>query len=318
MGKNDKNILLVGGCGYLGGALTDILKNSSYNVKVYDNLVYEETYRKNIDFVYGDIRDRDKLKKHLDWSDTVIWLAALVGDGACSINPILAEEINTESVKWLSENFNGKIVHLSTCSTYGMKEGILDENSETNPLSIYAITKLKSEQYLKGKNAIIFRLGTLFGVGDLFSRIRLDLVVNVLVVNAVKTNSITLFGGNQYRPLLHVKDVANMIYQVLDDKYANKRGIYNLHYKNMKIIDLADVFKKHFPDLIVNKTEMSFQDLRNYRVSSDKAIKELDFNPTYTIDYGIKQIKELIIDSRIKNTNNNRYNNYQYLIEKMI
>ena len=135
-------VLIVGGAGYLGGALTDELKHTANNVYVYDSLLFEDSYRKDINFIRGDIRDRELLKQWLDWADVVVWLAAIVGDGACAINPALSTEINQESVKWLADNFNGRIIFMSTCSVYGAKDGILTEESDVNPLSIYASTKL--------------------------------------------------------------------------------------------------------------------------------------------------------------------------------
>ena len=98
------NVLVVGGAGYVGGGIVDKLKEN-HNVTVFDSLIYEESYRKDVNFVYGDIRDKDKLLSVLNKNDAVIWLAALVGDGACSINPELTFEVNSESVKFLAENF---------------------------------------------------------------------------------------------------------------------------------------------------------------------------------------------------------------------
>jgi len=95
------NILVVGGAGYLGGAVTDLLAESGNTIIVYDILLYEESYRKDVPFVYGDVRDRVKLKKYLDWADAVIWLAALVGDPACSLNEELTIDINKNSVQYL-------------------------------------------------------------------------------------------------------------------------------------------------------------------------------------------------------------------------
>ena len=212
------NILVVGGAGYVGGGIVDKLKKN-HNVTVYDSLIYEESYRKDVDFVYGDIREQKKLLPLLDKCDAVIWLAALVGDGACAINPELTFEINSDSVKFLAENFNKRIVFLSTCSVYGAQEGLLDETSTINPLSEYASSKVQAEDYLKDSNAIIFRLGTLFGISDEFSRIRLDLVVNILVTKALTEGKLTVFGGDQWRPLLHVIDVANAISH---NKFENK------------------------------------------------------------------------------------------------
>ena len=97
-------VLVVGGAGYIGGALTDLLQKTSYEVRVYDALLYEEEYRKPIGFVYGDVRDRDTLSPNLKWADVVIWMAALVGDGACALNPDVAVEINQHAVAWLSDH----------------------------------------------------------------------------------------------------------------------------------------------------------------------------------------------------------------------
>jgi nucleoside-diphosphate-sugar epimerase len=303
-------ILVVGGAGYIGGALVDLLLQKAHSVRVYDALLYEESYRKPVDFVFGDIRDHDKLLPHLKWADVVVWLAALVGDGACALNPEVSVEVNQESVRWLADNFDRRIVYLSTCSVYGAQDGVLDESSPTNPLSVYAVTKLAAEDYLKGKNTLIFRLGTIFGVGDLFSRVRLDLVVNILTVRAATKGEITVFGGDQFRPLLHVRDVGHAIMENLDTPHT---GIYNLHRQNVRIVDLAYQVRNHFPDLVIHQTEMKFQDARNYRVSSEKARRELGFAPRYSIDDGIMEVKELVENGRLKDLNSPRYANHSFL-----
>ncbi len=303
-------ILVVGGAGYVGGAVTDLLMDGEHDVRVLDSLLYEEVYRKPVQFVYCDVRDSNQLKPHLDWADVVIWLAALVGDPACNLNPDVTLEINQESVKFLTGNFDGRILFLSTCSVYGAQLGTLTEDSELSPLSIYAATKLESERYLESKNAIIFRLGTLFGVGDLFSRIRLDLVVNILTVRAHRFGQVTVYGGEQFRPLLHVRDAAQAIVDNIDTSVT---GIYNLHKQNVRIIDLAYQIRNHFPDLVIEQTEMKFQDTRNYRVSSDKAHIDLAFDPKYSIDNGIEEIKSLMDSRRLKDVENPRYTNQTYL-----
>ena len=103
------NILVVGGAGYVGGGIVDLL-STKHKVTVYDSLIYENSFRKNVDFIFGDIRDYKKLNPILKNYEAVIWLAALVGDGACSINPTLTHEINAETVNNLTKNFKGKIV----------------------------------------------------------------------------------------------------------------------------------------------------------------------------------------------------------------
>jgi nucleoside-diphosphate-sugar epimerase len=303
-------VLVLGGAGYVGGAVTDLLMQSKHEFRVYDALLYEESYRKPVNFFLGDVRDRDRLLPHLQWADAVVWLSDLVGDGACALNPEITIEINQNSVEWLSKNFDGRIIYMSTCSVYGACDGELDESSSLNPLSVYAVTKLDAEKFLEGKNAIIFRLGTLFGVGDLFSRIRLDLVVNTLTVRAYCHGKIKVFGGEQFRPLLHVRDAAQA---VVDNLITSHTGIFNLHRQNVRIIDLAYQVRNHFPDLQIETTPMQFQDARNYRVSSEKARNILGFKAGYSIDDGIGEIKELLTTGRLKDVDNPRYTNQTFL-----
>ena len=305
------NILIVGGAGYVGGGNVDKLK-LNHNVTVYDSLIYEESYRKDVNFIYGDIRDQKKLLTLFEQHDAVIWLAALVGDGACSINPELTFEINAESVKFLAQNFKKRIVFLSTCSVYGAQDGMLDENSSINPLSEYASSKVQAEEYLKDSNAIIFRLGTLFGISDEFSRIRLDLVVNILVTKALTEGKLTVFGGDQWRPLLHVNDVANAIINTLE---KNITGVFNLHHKNFKIIEIANSIVKKIPSAKIETTPMKFQDSRNYQVSSEKLYNECGFKAEIELISGINEVYDLIANNRIKNVNHKRYSNQNFLEE---
>jgi len=307
-----KKVLIVGGAGYVGGAVTDLVHNAAYNVRVYDNLLYEDQYRKDIDFIYGDVLERERLLPQLQWADVVVWLAAIVGDGACQLNPDLTIAVNQESVKWLSEHFDGRIIFMSTCSVYGAQDKELDELSPKKPLSLYASSKLKAEQYLHDKNALIFRLGTLFGVGDHHSRIRLDLVVNTLTVRAHTQGKISVFGGDQFRPLLHVKDVAEAVVANLETDYT---GVYNLHRQNVRIRDLAYQVRNHFPDIIIEETDMPFQDTRNYRVTSQKAQETFGFRSHHSIDEGIDELKFLVQTRRIKNLKSKRYSNQEYLQE---
>jgi nucleoside-diphosphate-sugar epimerase len=304
------NVFIAGGCGYLGGAVTDLLLNTEHNVIVYDNLLYEENYRKNIPFVYGDIRDQHKLKHYLDWADVVIWLGAFVGDQACAINQSLAKEINTDSLNFLVDNFKKKIIFTSSASVYGLAEGILTEESPLNPQSHYAMTKIWAEEILKNSNVLIFRLGTLFGISDTYSRIRNDLILNILTMSAHTNNKLCIFGGNQWRPLIHVKDVAKTICENIN---FQKKGIYNLHKINITVLELAQLIKNYFKDLTLEITDTKFEDSRSYAISSLKAINILNFNPIITLENGILELKQLLEENRIKNCYSDRYSNYNYL-----
>jgi nucleoside-diphosphate-sugar epimerase len=305
-------ILIVGGAGYVGGWLTDEAIRDGHEVRVIDNLTYEDSYLKNVDFVFGDVLDFDLIKNNLSWADTVVWLAALVGDPACAINPSLTKKINVDSVKNLVDHFDGRVIFPSTCSVYGAQNGLLNEESAVGPLSLYAASKLEAENILLKSNAtpLIFRLGTLFGISDTYARLRVDLVLNVLTIRAVLEGTMSVFGGEQYRPLLHVKDVATAVIPHLNDSTS---GIYNLSTENVTILQLAERIQKIVNKVKIEQTEISFQDARNYRVSTDKVNKELKFIPRYTIENGIQEVANAIMQKRIKDVGNPKFNNSESL-----
>ena len=306
-------VLIVGGAGYVGGAVTDLLfqqRPAQHMVSVYDSLLYEESYMKPVSFYRGDVRDHVRLLPLLQWADAVIWLAAVVGDAACALDPGAAQVVNEIEVRWLAQNFHGRIIFLSTCSVYGAADEELIEDSPTSPLSVYARTKLLAEAHLSSSNAIIFRLGTLYGLSDHFSRVRFDLVVNTLTLRAHQTGKISVFGGQQYRPLLHVRDAAEAIVAALSHRST---GIYNLRHLNLTISAVADEVASAFPGLVVERTPQQFEDQRNYRVSSIKAEREIRFYPRTAIAEGVSEIKQLLDEGRLTLPDHPRYWNDRHL-----
>ena len=310
-------ILVVGGAGYIGGFLTDELLKEGFDVTVYDNLLYEERFLKDTKFIYGDIRDREKLDKIVDDYDTIIWLAAIVGDGACAVDPFFTQSVNEDSVKWIVDRCpHKKIIFTSTCSVYGINNDLIGEDAEPNPLSVYARTKLLAEKYIisKHNNYLIFRLGTLFGTGDGYSRIRFDLVANLLTMKATLGMPITVNGGEQWRPLLHVKDVSTAIIFGIKNEI---NGLYNLSYDNYLIADIAKEIKEYIPETVVLYKDMSFEDLRNYRVKNNRYI-EKGWVPQYTLEDGILDIKKIVEEKRLKNINDPVYSNEGFIKEKHV
>lgn len=307
-----KKILIVGGGGYIGGYMTDYFQSqANYYTAVYDNLLFESRFLKKCNFIYGDIRDTDKLAKLLPGYDTVVWLAAIVGDGACAVNPTLTDEINYKSVKWLVDNYKGMIVFMSTCSVYGMNNDLIDETATPNPLSIYASTKLLAEQYItqNAKDYLIFRLGTLYGLSDEHSRLRFDLVANILTLRAVNEQPLTVFGGEQWRPLLHVRDVTHATAYCLDHDI---KGLFNLSERNIVIADLAKTIKKIIPDTQISYEDIKFEDQRNYHVKNNK-IFATGWRPKYTLEEGIYEMKNVFEEHRIKDINDPVYSNVAYM-----
>lgn len=303
-------ILVIGGAGYIGGAVTDELVKQRIPFTVYDNLLYEDRYLKPVDFIYGDIRDKRKLKKILPDFTHLILLAAIVGDAACQINPLLTVAINQEAVRWLANNYKGRIIFTSTCSVYGKHDGFLDENGPLNPLSLYAKTKLEAEKYLP-KNSLIFRIGTAYGISDTYSRLRMDLVINYMTANAVTKKKLIVFGGKQWRPFIHVRDIAATIVNNLTKPTS---GIYNLATENMQIRDLAQLVAK-ITHCKIEYSPSKLTDPRDYHVSIAKAKKDRIFakKQFITISDGIKEIFALIKSGRIKATENDIYFNERHI-----
>lgn len=306
-----QKILIVGGAGYIGGFLTDLLTENNYDVTLYDSLVYETRYLKNVKFINGDIRDTDKLHSLLTDYEVVVWLAAIVGDGACAVDASLTNEVNFLAVKWLVDNYKGRIIFPSTCSVYGINNDLIDESASPNPLSMYASTKLAAEQYIIAncKDYLIFRLGTLFGTSDTYSRLRLDLVVNALTTKAVRGEKLTVFGGEQWRPLLHVKDVSTAILHGLQNDI---QGLYNLSHKNYTIYELAVEIQKLIPQSEVVSQDLKFEDMRNYKVKNDKYVNT-GWTPKFTLQDGILEIKQIIEQDRIKDVKDSIYFNANYI-----
>ena len=310
MANAKKSVLVVGGAGYVGGITTDLLTAAGHQVTVFDNLMYEKRYLKNCNFIYGDIRDTDKLLNIHKSFNEIIWLAAIVGDGACAQNPDLTKSVNVDSINNFLRKTKRRLIYLSTCSVYGARDKILDEDSPTNPLSLYAYTKLEAEKSVTKCNGLIFRLGTLFGLGDNYSRIRLDLVVNFLTLRAFQDGHITVFGGEQWRPLLAVTDAARYLTEAVTTNFS---GIYNLKLENVRISDLAARLKRIFPKLTVTFNDIQFEDLRNYRVSNKKARADFKFNPAITVEEEAKRLKRIFSEGRIQNVNEDNYYNTNYV-----
>ena len=254
------------------------------------------------------------LRKILPQYDVVIWLAAIVGDGACAVDPFLTQSINEDTVKWLVDHYEGKIVFPSTCSVYGINNDLIDESAEPNPLSMYAITKLAAERYIveNHKDYLIFRLGTLYGLSDEHSRIRLDLVTNILTQKATLGEPLTVFGGDQWRPLLHVRDVSEAVLFGVQQKI---NGLFNLSAENYRIREIAEEIQKVIPEAKVIYQDMKFEDLRNYRVSAE-ALRRLGWKPKHTMAKGIREMHAVIKENRIKDLNNPIYYNAHYINER--
>jgi len=262
-----------------------------------------------------DIRLDQIFAKHNP--DAVVHLAGIVGDGACQVNPERTIEVNETAVKTIADlcrDFDSRLIFASTCSVYGVNNDILDENSPTNPLSLYAGTKLNAEKFVACvDNHIIFRLGTLFGLSTEHARIRCDLVVNILTYKAMQGNNLTVFGGEQWRPLLNVLDTGRIFAEAA---LSDEIGTYILSYENYKIIDLAKQVQDTcslVADVKIDITESKFEDLRNYKVDRSKMLKQSNFLPVINLDHGIADMRDVMMQGRIADVWNLAFHNAKYM-----
>lgn len=317
-------ILIIGGAGYIGSVLSRFLLNKGYKVRVLDKLLFgikpiEDLLKNlNFDFIKGDYTNISILMKSLENISAVIHLAAIVGDPAGKVDPDLTKEVNQYGVKILTELCKLKkikrFIFVSTCSVYGFyKTKVLNENSKLNPISLYAKTKIKAENIvisLKNNNfhPTIVRLGTVFGLSN---RMRFDLVINLLAAKAIKENQITIYSGEQWRPFVHVKDVARAIHQILNSEIESISGqIFNVGSNdlNFKIKELAPIYKKIFPSIEIQQVRDK-EDERSYRVSFNKIKKILNFEAKYLIKDGLKEIEKFFDKYSILNYKDSIYSN---------
>lgn len=321
-----RNVLVIGGAGYIGSALVQRLLELGYKVRVLDLLLYDDVSisefynHPNFELVQGDFRNIDTVVSANKGMDAIVHLGAIVGDSACSIDQDLTVEINLRATRTIAEVGKGfgvkRFAFASTCSVYGASDEILDERSALRPISLYARTKIESEKMLLSLTdanfaPIILRFGTVYGLSG---RLRFDLVVNLLTAKAVQDGEVGIFGGKQWRPLVHVRDVAEAIVLTLQAPLYNVRGqIFNVGSKeqNYQIADLGLIIKEMVPTARV--VTQPKEDNRNYRVRFDKIRNVLNFQPRYTVRDGIQEIMDAFATGKIADYRDPRYSNFGFL-----
>jgi len=324
-----KNILLVGGAGYIGSVLVKNLLKDNYNVRVLDSLMcgyqpLEEFLDKpNFEFIKGDFRNVEYVVKTVKDMDAVIHLGAIVGDQACELDENLSLEINTTATMLLRQVCKGygikKFLYASTCSVYGASDDAIDEKSKLNPASLYARSKIEAEKAIisitdSSFAPTIMRISTAFGQSY---RPRFDLVVNLLTARATKEGKFTIFNGFQWRPFIHVEDISKAILLFLEAPIAVIGGeIFNVGSNNMnyRISDLGDKIKKIIPGTKIEHISDQ-EDPRNYKVSFNKIRNMIGFSCRKKLEDGIIEIKQSIDNGSISDYKNPKYSNYQLLKE---
>ena len=325
-----KNILVTGGAGYVGSGLLKELLLKGYVVTCIDNLMFggesllDIWYNKNFTFINCDINNSEKLNEIFSKNnfDSVIHLAAIVGDPACKLNSDLAIKTNWESSKWLIDKSKSvgvsKFIFASTCSNYGKMddpEAYVDENSKLAPVSLYAELKVKFEKYMLSEikktdyfSPTSLRFSTVYGLSP---RMRFDLTVNEFTKDLALGKELVIFGEQFWRPYCHVKDFSNAFITVLNSPY--EKVAYN-------VFNVGDTKENYTKQMIVNEIKkvlpnskikyvVKNDDPRDYRVNCDKIKKELGFKISMTVEDGIKEIKRIIQENLIKDPEDQKYYN---------
>lgn len=321
-------ILITGGAGYIGSELTHLLLKSNKKIIILDNFLYknEKIFSKkykDLKIIKGDITNTKDVKKAMKDVSKVIHLAGLVGDPACSLDPKLTKKINIDGTQILIEqaikNKVSNFIFASSCSVYGITKKTATERTKPNPISLYSETKIISEKSLlsinkKDLKITILRFSTIFGASK---RPRYDLAANIFTADAFYKKTIKIQGGSQWRPFIHVKDVAKAIELVLNSSDRKIAGeIFNVGDDEMVITisNLAKKVKKSIKSKNIKIVKTSTKtDSRNYRVSFRKINKILGFKKTISFDEGITEMIEIFEKKKSLNYKNPIYSNVETL-----
>jgi nucleoside-diphosphate-sugar epimerase len=322
-----RSVLVIGGAGYIGSVLCRQLLQKGYSVRVLDTLLYGDDSIRDLynhphfDFLQGDSRDVESVVRAMWGMDAVVHLGEIVGDPATNLDERLTLEINLAATRLVAEAAKGygarRFVYASSCSVYGASNQILNEHSMLNPVSLYARTKIGAEKALLALNdetfhPVILRFATVYGLSP---RPRFDLVVNLLAAKAVRDGAITIFGGDQWRPFVHVGDVARAIVRVLEAPVASVKGqVFNVgsDEQNYTIDQIGELVHGLVPEAQLLRQENG-ADRRNYHVSFGKIRDELGFQPAFTVEDGIGEIVTALREGRIADWQAHPFSNYKTL-----
>lgn len=327
-----RDVLVIGGAGYIGSLLVRQLLGRRYRVRVLDSFLYGNDSLRDLDGVTGlhivnaDFRDITAVVNAMQNIDAVVHLGALVGDPACAVDEKLTVSINVAAARMVGEVAKGagvrRLVFASTCSVYGANDEVLNEKSDLNPVSVYARSKIASEDVLLQLSddtfaVSVLRFATLFGLSP---RPRFDLVTNVLTAMAVREKRITIMGGDQWRPFLHVADAAEAIVRTLETPAPAVQGrILNVgsDSANHRIADVGAMVVAAIPGVTVEE-KAGDGDRRNYRVSFRSFRERVGFIPQRTVAEGIHELRDALLDGRIGDFRDPQYSNYQTLTEEEV
>jgi nucleoside-diphosphate-sugar epimerase len=304
--------LVTGGAGYVGSVVVDELLARGRSVRVLDALLHGSVSsllqpwgNERFQFVRGDVRDPAARRQALEGVESVIHLAAIVGDPACARDPVVAREVNLEATRALLDDLAGtgvkRCLFASTCSNYGKmadSSAYATEEFDLSPVSLYAETKVGAELEVLGRSdgslvTACLRLATVYGVSP---RMRFDLTVNEFTREVALGAELLVFGEQFWRPYVHVRDAARALCHALEAPAADIRGeVFNVGStaENYRKLDIVELLKERVPTAQIGFVHKA-EDPRDYRVSFEKVKERLGFVPERTVSTGIDEIMALL------------------------
>ncbi len=310
-----QKVFVTGGAGYVGAALVPQLLKAGYKVKVLDlylyghNVLDEVKGHPDLEEVAGDMRNRALLEKEIPGCDVVIHLACISNDPSYDLDPQLAKSINYDAfvdlVKVSKDSGVRRFIYASSSSVYGIKDvSDVTEDLALEPLTDYSKYKALCEEILlkeraPGFTVLTIRPSTVCGYSP---RLRLDLTVNILTNLAINNGKITVFGGDQMRPNLHIDDMVGVYLDALTWSDAAIDGkIYNVGYQNFKVKDIAQMVRSVIGEKVEIVTTPT-NDNRSYHVSSDRIRREQGFVPKRTIEDAVRDLQAAFQAGKVPNS----------------
>jgi nucleoside-diphosphate-sugar epimerase len=319
MTRQFERVLVTGGAGYCGSRLVPQLLRSGYKLTVYDIMYFGDDFlpkdNPNLTIVQGDIRDIKKLSNAMAAHDAVVSLACISNDASFELDENLSTSVNFEAFEPMvlaAKNAGVKrFLYASSSSVYGVSDQPnVTEDHPLLPLTLYNKYKGMCEPLLNKHiddnfTGVTFRPATVCGYAP---RQRLDLSVNILTNHAVNKNRITVFGGSQLRPNLHIQDYIDAVEMFLEAPAAKIQGeVFNVGYQNLSLTEIAKLVRKVVIDEFPDRADLEIvttpsDDLRSYHINSDKVNRVLGFQPRHTIEDAVRELCAAFRDNLLPNS----------------
>ncbi|MFN8384157.1 MAG: NAD(P)-dependent oxidoreductase [Anaerolineales bacterium] len=334
----NRHVLITGGAGYIGSILTSELLRANYRVTVLDSLLFGGEgivpflSHPNFHFIKSDVTEprviRDAARREWQKPNAVVHLAGIVGFPACqAVGRQVAWKYNVEATKLAFEQSADlnveRFVFASTYSNYGLSEDgkPVTEESSLNPQSLYAETKIASEEYLLSQKdaacaPLLFRFATLYGISP---RTRFDLIVNQFVLEAFTKRELIIYQRGYSRSFVHIRDVVRGVMMGLEAEQDKIRGqVFNLGTDNGNYSknDIVNFILKRMPETVVQFKDLTFGgDMRDITVSFEKIKRVLGFDTTLTVDDGVREVLFALKSGLIRTPADDRYRNAQFIVQ---